>query len=39
MILERADVSRVHGIDERISLDNLHLGIRMTRDIIKTLCA
>ena len=39
MILERADLNRVHGIDERISADNLLLGIRMTRDMIKTLCA
>jgi len=39
MILERADIGRVHGIDERIAIDNLLLGIRMTRDIIKTLCA
>ena len=39
MILERTDMGRVHGIDERISIDNLLLGIRMTRDILKTLCA
>lgn len=39
VILERADISRVHGIDERISLENLLLGIRMTRDIIAELCA
>jgi acetylornithine deacetylase/succinyl-diaminopimelate desuccinylase-like protein len=39
MILERTDLNRVHGIDERISIDNLLLGIRMTRDILKTLCA
>ena len=39
MILEKTDMGRVHGIDERISIDNLLLGIRMTRDIIKTLCA
>jgi acetylornithine deacetylase/succinyl-diaminopimelate desuccinylase-like protein len=38
-ILERADVGRVHGIDERISADNLLLGIKMTRDMIKELCA
>lgn len=38
MILERSDISRVHGIDERISLENLLLGLRMTKDIIKTLC-
>jgi len=38
-ILERPDISRVHGIDERISLENLLLGIRMTRHIIAELCA
>jgi acetylornithine deacetylase/succinyl-diaminopimelate desuccinylase-like protein len=38
-ILERHDVSRVHGIDERISADNLLLGIKMTRDMLKELCA
>jgi acetylornithine deacetylase/succinyl-diaminopimelate desuccinylase-like protein len=39
MILERADIGRVHGIDERISIDNLLFGIKMTRDILKSLCA
>ena len=39
MILERADIGRVHGIDERLSTDNLLLGIKMTRDILKELCA
>jgi acetylornithine deacetylase/succinyl-diaminopimelate desuccinylase-like protein len=39
IILERDDVNRVHGIDERISADNLLLGINMTQDIIKKLCA
>ena len=38
-ILERHDVGRVHGIDERISADNLLLGIKMTRDMLKELCA
>ena len=38
MILERTDLNRVHGIDERISIENLLLGIKMTRDILKTLC-
>jgi acetylornithine deacetylase/succinyl-diaminopimelate desuccinylase-like protein len=38
MILERPDISRVHGIDERISLDNLLLGVKMAREIIRTLC-
>lgn len=39
MVLEKTDMARVHGIDERISIDNLMLGIRMTKDILKTLCA
>ena len=39
MILERADLNRVHGIDERISIENLLLGIKMTKYILKTLCA
>jgi acetylornithine deacetylase/succinyl-diaminopimelate desuccinylase-like protein len=38
MILEKTDMGRVHGIDERISIDNLLLGIQMTRDILKRLC-
>ncbi len=37
-ILEREDVGRVHGIDERISIDNLLLGIKMTKDILANLC-
>jgi acetylornithine deacetylase/succinyl-diaminopimelate desuccinylase-like protein len=38
MILERLDIGRVHGIDERISLDNLCLGIKMTREILRRIC-
>jgi acetylornithine deacetylase/succinyl-diaminopimelate desuccinylase-like protein len=38
-ILDREDIGRVHGIDERISTDNLLLGIKMTKDIIKALCS
>lgn len=38
VILELDDISRVHGIDERISIDNLELGIRITRDMIRELC-
>jgi acetylornithine deacetylase/succinyl-diaminopimelate desuccinylase-like protein len=39
VILERSDIGRVHGIDERVSIENLLLGIQMTKDIIKMLCA
>ena len=38
ILLERADIGRVHGIDERISADNLLLGIRIARDIFRELC-
>jgi acetylornithine deacetylase/succinyl-diaminopimelate desuccinylase-like protein len=39
MILERQDMSRPHGIDERISVENLMLGVKMARDILTELCA
>ncbi len=29
---------RVHGVDERISLDNLRLGIQVTYDVLNSLC-
>ncbi len=38
VIMDRADIGRVHGIDERISVENLVLGIKMARDIIRDLC-
>jgi acetylornithine deacetylase/succinyl-diaminopimelate desuccinylase-like protein len=38
VLLELDDISRVHGIDERISIDNLELGVKMTRDMIRKLC-
>lgn len=38
VIMERADLGRVHGIDERISAENLLLGIRIARDVIRDLC-
>jgi acetylornithine deacetylase/succinyl-diaminopimelate desuccinylase-like protein len=39
VVLDRADLDRVHGIDERISIDNLILGIKMARSVIAELCA
>ncbi|MBU0494050.1 MAG: M20/M25/M40 family metallo-hydrolase [Chloroflexi bacterium] len=39
MILGPDDLARAHGIDERISLDNLELGVQIARDIIRDLCA
>ena len=38
VVMERADLGRVHGIDERISGENLLTGIKVARDIIEMLC-
>ena len=38
MVLEPEELDRVHGIDERISVDNLELGVRVTYDIVRDLC-
>lgn len=32
-------VSRFHGIDERLSIDNLRFGLQVTYDTLETLCA
>lgn len=37
-LLELSEINRIHGIDERISIENLALGIRITCDIIRELC-
>jgi acetylornithine deacetylase/succinyl-diaminopimelate desuccinylase-like protein len=37
-VLEPADLDRVHGIDERISIDNLELGVRVACDVVRELC-
>jgi acetylornithine deacetylase/succinyl-diaminopimelate desuccinylase-like protein len=38
MLLEPEELDRVHGIDERISVDNLELGVRVTCDVVRDLC-
>jgi acetylornithine deacetylase/succinyl-diaminopimelate desuccinylase-like protein len=38
VVLNRADLACVHGIDERISAENLHLGIGIAREVIRDLC-
>ena len=38
-VLTMSELERVHGVDERISIDNLELGVRVTRDIVRDLCA
>jgi len=38
MLLETSEMDRVHGIDERISVDNLELGVRISCDVVRDLC-
>jgi len=37
-VLELSEVDRVHGVDERISIENLALGVRIACDVIRELC-
>jgi acetylornithine deacetylase/succinyl-diaminopimelate desuccinylase-like protein len=37
-VLDMVEVDRVHGVDERLSVDNLELGVRIACDVIRALC-
>jgi acetylornithine deacetylase/succinyl-diaminopimelate desuccinylase-like protein len=37
-VLELSEMDRVHGIDERISIENLVQGVKIAYDIIRELC-
>ena len=39
IVMRISEIERVHGIDERISIDNLVLGVKVTCDIVRELCA
>jgi acetylornithine deacetylase/succinyl-diaminopimelate desuccinylase-like protein len=39
IILEEPEAVRIHGVDERLSIDNLNRGIRATYDLTMKLCA
>ena len=39
IILEEPEAVRIHGVDERLSIDNLNRGIRATYDLTAKLCA
>ncbi len=39
IILPEAEAVRIHGVDERLSIDNLNRGIRATYDLTTKLCA
>lgn len=36
--IDRGELNRMHGIDERISLDNLRLGTRVVYDVLSRVC-
>ncbi|NNL78488.1 MAG: M20/M25/M40 family metallo-hydrolase [Desulfobacterales bacterium] len=38
MLISQADLNRVHGIDERISEENMIIGTKIFKDIVKRLC-
>jgi acetylornithine deacetylase/succinyl-diaminopimelate desuccinylase-like protein len=38
MLISLEDLNRVHGIDERISEENMIKGTRVYIDIVKKLC-
>ena len=37
-LMTREDIASVHGIDERISGENLALGISIAKDVITRVC-
>jgi len=39
IILPEGEAVRIHGVDERLSIDNLNRGIRSTYDLTMKLCA
>ncbi len=38
VVLPHSEVKRIHGVDERLSVDNLNLGIKATYDLAIKLC-
>ncbi len=38
MVLELSELDRIHGNDERISIENLELGVKVTCDVVRELC-
>jgi acetylornithine deacetylase/succinyl-diaminopimelate desuccinylase-like protein len=36
--MEPGDLDRVHGIDERIRVDDLLTAVKIARDVIERLC-
>jgi acetylornithine deacetylase/succinyl-diaminopimelate desuccinylase-like protein len=36
--IDQGELNRMHGIDERISLDNLRLGTRVVYDVLREVC-
>jgi acetylornithine deacetylase/succinyl-diaminopimelate desuccinylase-like protein len=38
VVLQRSEIERIHGVDERLSVENLNLGIKATYDLAIELC-
>ncbi|HXW83185.1 MAG TPA: M20/M25/M40 family metallo-hydrolase [Candidatus Binataceae bacterium] len=39
VILDKNELARIHGVDERLSVENLNRGIKATYDLTTELCA
>ena len=37
-VLDISEIDRIHGVDERISVENLVLGVKITCDVVRELC-
>ena len=37
-VLEMSEMDRIHGVDERISIENLVLGVKIAHDVTQELC-
>jgi acetylornithine deacetylase/succinyl-diaminopimelate desuccinylase-like protein len=38
-VLEMSEIPRIHGVDERISIENMVLGVKIACDLVQSLCA
>jgi acetylornithine deacetylase/succinyl-diaminopimelate desuccinylase-like protein len=38
IVIDSGEISRMHGIDERISLENLQLGTQIVYDVLSAMC-
>jgi acetylornithine deacetylase/succinyl-diaminopimelate desuccinylase-like protein len=37
-VINPEELARLHGVDERISIDNLRLGTQITFEVLREIC-